>query len=146
MSKVMVAVLAVLFIVFAFGGNWAYRYYTAPIEGAVQMQENTNTGNFRLQAYQSFYDRCGIIQSYEDSLVNLQASLQDYLSDPEVDRDMVNRLRTQVNGVENQRAREIRRYNQEARQEHSVGQFRSNDLPYQLSVTNYNTTCDSFRE
>ena len=138
------ALIVVGGIILAFGGNWLYRYYTAPIEGAVQMREITNTGNFRLQAYQSFYDRCGTIQTYETSIRQLESSLQDYLNDPDPDREMINRLRTQINGIQNQRAREVNRYNQEARQEYSVGQFRANDLPYEISVTNMNTNCESF--
>lgn len=128
-SKITLIVIGtVLGIAILIVGGWAYRYYTAPIRGQIEQREEVQSGDYRLYSYEHFYNMYANIQAYEDQIRNQQEMLET------VEGDEAARYRQNINALKNQRASAIREYNSDARKEESRGQFRSDDLPYQIDI------------
>lgn len=110
---------------------------TAPFRGAVEAEEQIQSGTNRIAAYDEFYDVCASVQADEDRLDNLRAERED------ADASRASQLDATITAVENSRAEKIRGYNADARKEYTDGQFRSSDLPYQLDVKEEETECEA---
>lgn len=103
------------------------RVMTAGLFGAGEAHIRTQSADFRLAAYNDFFDRCAAIQGNEGQLDALYAELE--LQSPE-SRDYGYTVKS-ITGVQGARAQAVAQYNQNALK-WTVGQFRDSDLPYQL--------------
>jgi hypothetical protein len=122
-----IVVLGIIGIFVLIGGSWAWRYYTAPIEGRVGAQEQIQSKEMMITAYNHFYDLYAKIQSYEVTLQAFNTQLAQ-VTDKERERVLAN-----IAGVTSQRARDIAQYNADAKKDYTIGQFRDKGLPYQLN-------------
>lgn len=95
------------------------QYLTAPFRGAVQEQEITNRGAYRIQAYEQFYGWQEQIQAIDQKLDAYVAPL-----DP--------RMRTECIGLLSARANLASRYNAAARSVETQGQWMADDLPERI--------------
>lgn len=129
MTKWLVAGIlgVILFVGVGVGGGWAWRYYTASIEGKVAAQQQIQSAPHRIIAYNHFFDLCAGVRADEVSLV-AQTELLETITDA-VQRS---RVQTNIIGLIGHRAGLIEEYNVNARKDYTQGQFRDSDLPYQL--------------
>ena len=93
------AIGGLLFIILAVAGSWAWRYYTAPIEGRVGIQEQVQSKEYHIAAYDHFYDSYASIQALEAKLQINKDSLKEALG-----TKYEQTWRTNVAGVEGQLA------------------------------------------
>lgn len=126
----------------AFG--WGYQWVTAPIRGAVDARETIQAdGNFRIQAYNQFYNQCASIQGLER---DIDASLILFTSsDNENDRRIA---RANMTGISAARDGAIAVYNTESHKQWTVAQFKSEALVYEIptgSYLTYDATTDTFK-
>lgn len=135
---IFVGSLVVLLLLVA--GVWAFKYFTADIRGAVDQREQTiANGQYRIAAYESFYDKCASIQAKEDQIKQTEAR--------KVSKGGSNSgfTGTQKEAIllalENSRAELIRSYNADARKADTRANFLASDLPYQIQIDS-ETTCD----
>lgn len=121
-------------------GGWAIKYYTADVRGKINANEQIKSGDNRIAQYDSFFNQCAAVQSFETSLEAAYNAL-----DRNTDPSDTNRLNINITGIEAQRARAINEYNANAAKNYTDGQFRDIDLPYQIRNTEYKrgirTTC-----
>jgi hypothetical protein len=124
-------VAALLAVLIAVPVIWfGVRWITAGPRGQLQAREQIQSGDFRIQAYNHFFDLCAAVQTDEATLDATVDQLRSS-SDP-TDRQ---RLLTNKTGQLAARAEAINQYNVDARKSYTEGQFRGNGLPYQLPVT-----------
>lgn len=129
-----IALLAVIAgIMFASG---TLSYLTAPFRGAVDAQEQTQSGTYRIAAYEEFYNRCAAVQADEDRIRNIEQERET------ADEVRASQLATTLTAVQNSRAQKIREYNSASRQEATRGQFRDSGLPFELFIEG-DTTCEA---
>lgn len=121
-----VLIVAVIFAVLGF------RVITAGLFGAGEAHIRTQSADFRLTAYQRFFDQCASIQGLEGTIDELTAQL-DMLEPTGRSHDLAV---TSLTGTKSLRHQAIATYNQDALK-WTVGQFRGSDLPYQLLDSNY---------
>ena len=123
----LVAVVAVFFLAAALHlGGLALNAELAPWIGEKEQVIKTNDVNYRIPAYDHFFNLCASIQAREDQIDNMQL-LDD--SDPTKSTNIV--------GLQNLRQSDIRQYNADAAKEGTLGQFRDSNLPYQLDPSQY---------
>ncbi len=125
-GKIVLGIGIVLLIIV---GGWAYRYFTAPIEGRVGVQERIQSATNIIVSYNFFHDLYGAILSYDTSLKALEDELSQVTSEGEKERILAT-----IAGLKGQRARAIQEYNANARKSYTTGQFRDWQLPYQIEV------------
>lgn len=132
----------IVFLVVGFIGVYGYGWFTdhtADRSGRTQVKQQTNgNGQYRIAAYNHFYDLCASVQTDEASITNLQDELKT-TTDPT--RKAV--LPASITGLKNKRADDINTYNADARKSYTLGQFRASDLPFQLDPTEDHTTCSA---
>ena len=126
----------------AFG--WGFQWVTAPLRGALDARETIQAdGNFRIQAYNSFYNQCQSIQALErdiDSQLILFTS-----STNENDKRIA---RANMTGINAARDGAIARYNTESHKQWTVAQFKSEALVYEIPTAtylSYEATSDTFK-
>lgn len=112
-------------------GLWGFGVIFAPQIGKGEARKTINSGDFRITAYNRFFDLCASVQGLEGQLDAQKALLPDTTGDT---RD---RILTNIAGIEGARAQAIAQYDADARKDYTIGQFRSNNLPYQLPVGAY---------
>lgn len=128
--------LLVLLPVAFFGIRWA----TADIRGAGDAREQILAdGDFRIQAYQTFFDLCASVQSQEDRIDSLDQELNDENNPPTDAR--VGQIQSSLSAIRSTRGDLINQYNADASRSWTEGQFRDEDLPYQLNIDEEDTTC-----
>lgn len=124
-----IAVLALVAVML--GGWWlsyAVSWWLAPWEGKLEARQIIQgDGNFRIVAYERFYNQCSTIQTYEDSLRALNMQIEET-----EDTRTRNILLTNRTGLQAQRMRAINQYNVDAAKDWTIGQFRDNGLPYEI--------------
>lgn len=125
-----IGVLLLVLVVGSFA-SWGWRWVAAPIEGAVGAREEIQSSEFRIAAYERFFNLCSAVQSHEAQIDAISEELQEA---PEEDRS---RIRSNLTGVRAQRMRLIREYNSEASRDYTTGQFRSANLPDRLDASEY---------
>lgn len=137
---VLIVLAVVAAIALLAGAGWAWRYYTAPIEGRVGAQEQIQSAPHRIVAYNHFFDLCAGVRADEVSLDAQNDQLK-----ATTDEFQRNRIQTNITGLTGHRAGLIEEYNANARKDYTEGQFRDSDLPYQLPTTawekGYRTSC-----
>lgn len=135
-KKTVLAIVAGLVALFVLSvGWWGFRVLTADVKGAGdQVVKTKGNADYRIAAYDKFYDLCGSVQAKEDQ-IGIQTDL--LATSPESDAQ---RLRTNIAALKNSRASLIRTYNADASKAGTRGDFLASDLPYSLTVDG-ETTC-----
>jgi hypothetical protein len=133
------ALAAIVIVIGTFAGGW-FQESTANFRGKVGVANATKANTaFRIQAYDHFFDLCAAVQDDEASLDSLDQELAT--SKPSQSRlDQINASKTALRGS---RAEKINQYNVDAKKDWTIGQFRSNGLPFQLNKTKEETTCSA---
>lgn len=111
--------------------SFGLRVATAGIVGKGEARIITQSAEFRLRAYQSFFDQCASVQTTEASLDAQRKLLLTATSDSDKTR-----IATNIAALEAVRANAINKYNADART-WTEGQFRDNDLPARLNTAVY---------
>ena len=128
-------VLAVVLIVAMPVAVWGIRVLTADIKGAGdQVIQTKGNADYRIAAYDSFYDRCAAIQAKEDSIRNLQLEREAATG------DRVTQIDQSITALRNTRAEQVRQYNADARKADTKAAFLASDLPYAIQITE-ETSC-----
>lgn len=136
--KIVAAVVgAVLCLLLLIGAVWGLQWATAPFRGAKDARETIQAdGDFRIQAYNTFFDRCASVQTAESRITSLEEELE---TDPPQSR--VTQIQSSLSAIRSQRANTINIYNSEAERDWTVGQFRDEGLPHQLDINDEETEC-----
>lgn len=125
-------------LVSVYGGGFLQRM-TADFRGETSQIEQTQAdADYRISAYDQFYDKCSGVQSLESKIENLTEELE--AAEDEKRKSVLN---TSITASKNKRAEMINDYNADARKEATRGQFRASDLPYELSEEEEETVCES---
>lgn len=136
--SVLVAIAAI-FLVAVYGFGFLQRG-TADFRGETgQVEQTKANSNYRIAAYDQFYDKCASVQSMESKINNMEEELE---GTEETQRKTV--LNTSITASKNKRADLITSYNADARKEATRGQFKASDLPYELSENEEATTCEAY--
>lgn len=142
-NKIAIIAVVIILIITAilisvYGGGLLQRI-TADFRGETSQIEQTQAdANYRISAYDRFYDKCAGVQSLESKIENLSDELES--TEDEKRKSVLN---TSITASKNKRAQMINDYNADARKEATRGQFRASDLPYELSVEEEETSCES---
>lgn len=123
---VILAILAVITMIF---GGWAFKYFTAPIQGRVDAEQRIESGTNRIQQYNKFFDLCASAQTTQTSLQTQKEMLEL------VDGKEAERIRSNVAGMTAQLARTVNQYNVDARKDYTAARFHDSDLPFQLNAS-----------
>lgn len=108
-------------------GTWGLNWFAAPYQGKLQArQQIQGSGDFRIQAYNHFFDLCASVTTMDQAL---QASYQQLEGATGDDRT---RIETNITAQLNDRNDAANQYNVDAEKSYTVGQFRANNLPYQV--------------
>jgi hypothetical protein len=133
------AVLLVAVIILGVGGtvwNQFFRRTIAPIEGrTAQIEATQGNADFRIAAYDAFFDLCASIQAAEDVIENQEAELLT------ASGDRIDQINGNLVAQNNRRDTLVREYNQDVRKEATSGQFRASGLPAYIDPDNNNTDC-----
>lgn len=116
-------------ILVLWGSVWGFRWLTAGPAGALGARETILSGEFRVAAYQHFFNLCAAIQGLEASL-----DAQNELLAQTTETREGQRVRANIAGITAELGRAIAKYNTDARKNYTEGQFRDLDLPYKLST------------
>lgn len=115
----------------AFG--YAWDWYTAPFKGAQEARQIIQAdGNFRIQAYNYFYNQCTSIQKLEAE-IDAQTTALETLSNEQY-RQIV---QTNIAAIRSARQQAILEYNQNSHKQWTEAQFKSEALPYEIADTQY---------
>lgn len=118
--------------------SWAYRYFTAPIRGAVTAEEQLESAASRIARYDYFFDLCASVQRQKAQLAAQQERLQ---SEPE--GKIKSRIRANIAGIKSQVAGSVAQYNAESAKSYTSARFKASNLPFQLT-TNGETQCVTY--
>lgn len=129
---VTVAIVIGLWLVIA-SAVWGLRVATAGIYGQGEARVKIQSAEFRIEAYQYFFNQCASIQGLEGKIDEL--ALQ--LSQMQPGTREYNYTLSSLTGVRGLRREAIVKYNQDAMKDYMEGQFRDRKLPYQLGNNNY---------
>jgi|SRR5690625_2768523 len=131
--------LAISFLVAVYGFGFLQRE-TADFRGETKQIEDTQANSdYRMAAYDRFYDKCASVQSIESKIQNMEEELD---GTEETQRKTV--LKTSITASKNKRAELINSYNADARKEATRGQFKASDLPYELNENEEATLCEAY--
>lgn len=124
--------VGVLVMALVGGAYLGIRYLTADVRGAADQRERTvAAGDYRIAAYDAFYDQCAAVQALEDQIATATANTT--LPADQREQNII--------ALTNQRNSLIRQYNADARKTDTRGNFRASDLPYSLDTTQETTSC-----
>lgn len=126
---VLYAILGFLGIAVLVVGSWWIRYATAEVRGRIEAREQIQSADYRIFSYDHFFNLYADVQAFEDQIRNQRAIVADLSEEEEIAR-----YRRNINALLNQRASVIRQYNADARKEGTRGQFRADQLPYQIDI------------
>lgn len=125
-----------------YGAAYGFSWVVAPWQGKLQARQQINSGNFRIAAYDHFFNICAAVQTDEAAIDALNQELKSTNDPKELTRIGIN-----ITGNQVARAGAINQYNVDARKDYTEGQFKDSDLPYQLSTAAYTgsnkTSCGS---
>jgi len=142
-NKIVVAILSligsiVILLAIIYGGGLLQRM-TADFRGETSQIEQTEAdSDYRISAYDQFYDKCASVQSIESKIRNLEEELEN--TD---DKQRQSILKTSVTASKNKRAEMIQSYNADARKEDTRGKFKASDLRYELNENEEETICQA---
>lgn len=115
------------FTAIVWGISFAAGWVTAPWSGKLQARQQINSGDFRIQAYNHFFDLCASVQTLDEAL-NQTAVAEKTDTGSDLSRDQIN-FTAQLNS----RNDAANQYNADSHKGYTVGQFKAASLPYQLS-------------
>lgn len=120
-------ILLILAVTFVSG---SMSIITAPFRGEVEKNEMIEAdGDYRIAAYDNFYDMCTDAQSLQEQIENQEQAIE-LTDDPEQrEKLMAGRL-----GMQQQLASVVNKYNNQSQQDYTRGQFKDSDLPYELDT------------
>jgi hypothetical protein len=127
-----VGILVALSLVGAVG-SYALGWFAAPYQGKLAARQQINSGNYRIAAYDHFFNLCASIQTADNNIATQESLLGQF----QKGGDDYNRTLTNIAGLESVRADGINQYNADASKSYTVGQFRASNLPYQLPTHSY---------
>lgn len=123
-------------VLWVFGWGW-FSQSTANYRGETDKRNQVEAnGSYRIGAYDHFFNLCQHVQSDEASIGNLTAEQQ---TTTDAQRKTV--IAASLTALANDRADAITQYNADARKSYTLGQFRSSDLPFELSLNAQETSC-----
>lgn len=126
-AKIALAGLGVVGVV-ALG--YGVQYYTAEVRGQVAQNERVVAdADYRISAYDRFYDDCASAKTLQQNLANAQESVKT-----ETDPTRLAQLQANVAALSNQLNEAVNQYNADARKTDTRGHFLSSDLPYELTT------------
>ncbi len=112
---------------------WGFGVFTADIKGQGEAYKEIHSKEFRLEAYNYFFNQYHSILGLEGSidaniamLHSLDKGTKEY-----------NRIMTNIVSLQSLRHQAIQQYNAEASKDYTAGQFRDNNLPFQIEDTEY---------
>lgn len=116
-------ILVIVFLLIAFGMGWLQRW-TADFRGeTAQIEKVQADPNYRISAYDTFYNRYEAIEALEQQICNMRGvDLPDNQED-------VNEI-----ALSNQRINLIAKYEADARKEDTKANFLASDLPYEIDT------------
>lgn len=127
MRGVVIGLLVILGLAVLIGGGLGLRYLLAEPKGIVEAEEKIQSGDNRIDKYNHFYDQCAKAQEYQDKIERYEKRLENAET-----KDARSQYRDNLAGVRGMFENTVRSYNQDARKSYTAGQFRADDLPYQL--------------
>jgi hypothetical protein len=127
-----IAVVLVLWMTIA-SAIWGFGVATAGIYGAGEARKEIQSAPFRIEAYQYFFNQCASIQGLEGQIDEITVQLNAF----EPGTRAYELTLSSLTGTKGLRHNAIAKYNQDALKDYTQGQFRDNDLPYQLVDSNY---------
>jgi len=130
-----IVLVLVFFLLLGLGG-WGFKVLFADAKGSgdVRIQTKGNA-DYRISAYDRFFDDCAAIQSKEDQIKNLEIEGKTAAADRQT------QINSSITALRNSRATLIRQYNADARKEDTRASFRASDLPYNIDPEVETTTC-----
>jgi len=130
-----VVVVGVVMCVGVFGFGWFARS-TADFRGrTAQIERVQGNGNYRIAAYDHFFDLCAQVQTTEASITNLRT---ERTSAGDVRAAQID---ANITALSNARAGLINQYNADASKTDTQAHFLASDLPYRLDINAKETTC-----
>ena len=131
MGKIIRAVVAIVVgVAILWGVLYGIAWFTADPLGSLKARQTILSGEFRVAAYQHFFNLYSAVQGLEASL-EAQSDLLAKTTDPKEQL----RVRANIAGIMAERGRAVAQYNADARKDYTEGQFRDLDLPFQLNPT-----------
>ena len=112
---------------------WGFGVATAGLYGRGEARKQIQSADFRIAAYDSFFNQYGSIKALEGQIDELTAMLEKLNLGT---RDYGYTL-SALTGTKGLRHTAIQKYNADARKSWTVGQFRDANLPYQILDTEY---------
>lgn len=106
-------------------GAWFVRVHFAETIGRGNARIQLQGANYRIPAYDHFFNLCASVQ-------NAEAGLDAQMAMSASDRKEYN-----IAALQATRARGINQYNADAAKDYTLGQFRDSGLPYHLDPTEY---------
>ena len=119
----------IIVLLVLWGAVWGFRWITAGPKGALEARETILSGEFRVAAYQHFFNACAAIQGLEVSL-DAQNDLLGQTTEAKERR----RVGANIAGITAELGRAVAKYNTDARKGYTEGQFRDLDLPFKLNT------------
>lgn len=134
MSKILgFSILGVVLIAILMIALWGFGVLTADIKGQGEAHKEIHSAEFRLEAYNYFYDQYHSILGMEGSIdANINTLSQFENTSKEYGRIVIN-----IAALQSLRHQAIQEYNANASKDYTIGQFRDAGLPYQLEDKEY---------
>lgn len=131
-------VVGVVMCVGVFGFGWFQRA-TADFRGGTgQIEQVRADPNYRIAAYDHFFDLCAQIQTTE---AGITAQEQELGTDPPQARKV--QINANLTAARKSRAGLINQYNADAAKADTQAHFLASGLPYKLDVDAKETTCEA---
>lgn len=120
-----------------YGGGFT-KLFSGDFRGDVGVNEEISAdADYRIAAYEWFFDQCAAVQTKEAELAAAQAELEaEGLSDYRRQQ-----LNTNITAITSARAELVNEYNAEAQKEDTAANFLASDLPHELDLNDEETTC-----
>lgn len=125
-----------LLVIAVTAGVLLWRYVIAAPAGKVQARQQIQSGNYRIAAYNHFFDLCASVQTKEATIAALQ---QELATRPPESR--IEQINASITANVAGRADDINQYNADAEKDYTLAQFRASKLPFQLDPRTKETRC-----
>lgn len=133
------AILAILILAAMWVFGWGFfQRETADFRGQTdQIEQISADADYRIAAYEQFFDLCAAVQTKEAELAAAEAELALH----EQGTYRHNQLLANITAITTARADLINQYNADAAKADTAANFHSSDLPYNLDIESETTTC-----
>lgn len=136
-SAIALAVLIAAASMWIFGWGFFQRE-TADFRGETdQVEQISGDADYRIAAYERFFDLCAAVQTKESEIEAAQTELDS--TDPSDYRKQ--QLNANITAATSARAELINEYNADAAKEDTAANFRASGLPHQLDIEQEHTEC-----